>query len=106
MCNKCGSDDPNEVCDGCSMIEASAERVRPFDGESWQACVHAVFRKRSEHFSECVAVCEGNDRHHNARLIAAAPEMLALLRRAALVFLKEHRQLTKEIETLIERFER
>jgi hypothetical protein len=45
--------------------------------EPWKHNGNAVHKRVSPHFAECICVCEGDNRHANAALIARAPELLA-----------------------------
>lgn len=46
---------------------------------TWEANGNAVHKRISPHYATCICVCEGEDRHVNARLFAAAPELLRVL---------------------------
>jgi hypothetical protein len=48
----------------------------------WEQNGNAVHKRRSPHFATCIAVCDGSDRQANARLIAAAPELLEAIQAA------------------------
>jgi hypothetical protein len=47
--------------------------------EPWEANGNGVHKRVSNHYAACVAVCEGEKRYANAKLIAAAPELLKAL---------------------------
>ncbi len=50
------------------------DQPKPTPGP-WEHNGNAVHKRMSPHFAECVCVCEGENRHANAALIARAPEL-------------------------------
>jgi len=45
----------------------------------WEANGNAVHKRVSKHYATCIALCEGEQRYDNAKLIALAPELLEAL---------------------------
>jgi len=57
----------------------SSKEPRPLPTHTagpWEHNGNAVHKRVSPHFAECICVCEGENRHANAALIARAPELL------------------------------
>lgn len=44
--------------------------------DRWEANGNGVHKRISPHYATCIAVCNGDDRHKNAKRIAALPLML------------------------------
>lgn len=49
----------------------------------WEASGNGVHKFQSKHYGACVAVTHGDQRHANAKLIAAAPDLLDACKAAA-----------------------
>ena len=80
----------------------SSKEPRPLPTHTagpWEHNGNAVHKRVSPHFAECICVCEGENRHANAALIARAPELLTRVDELQSAYTDAARDVAELVET-------